>query len=364
LANAENIISATLQLRKYTTEWKSQYWTINGYNVDDAGAVTRIDNLAMTTASVLVSNDKNDTADTWYTWDVTTIVQEIVNRGGWASGNDLALIAIGNGSADSANKQYYSYDTPASAAKLDITYGEVKQYTQLAISQVGTATTNGTTVAGLALALTVPTGVQVGDLLIAALAWEVASPTITVPAGWTNLWSVTPAGTARTHRQACYYRVWQPSDVGTTTFTWSTVTTGYERCGIMAAFRNAMPPTAAAGSTVNSSVVGAAAPTISTARANALLVMVGSKMYGTTFTTPASPGTWAEIADYRTSTGTANMAISMHTSTFASTGAVGTVTANAANADYGSAGQLALEISQFIQAALPIPPRPFIDSWR
>jgi hypothetical protein len=132
----------------------------------------------------------------------------------------------------------------------------------------------------------------------------------------------------------------------------------------MAAFRNALYPTAAAASTTNSSSVSATAPTISTTRANALLVMVASNMYGTTWTTPSTPGTWAEIADYRTGTGTGNMSISMHTSTFASPGAVGTVTATSANADYYVAGQMALEISQFIQRALPLPPRPFIDAWR
>lgn len=199
------------------------------------------------------------------------------------------------------------------------------------------ADTNGSSTAGADLALSLPSGAQAGDLLIAALTWEIQNPSITPPEGWTLLYGSTPAGTARTHYQAAYWRVMQSGDAGP--WTWST-STGYERGGVMAAFRYVQTPSASAASTTNSSSASATAPTVTTAGINALVVHVASNMYGTTWTAPTN---YTERADYRTSTGSGNLSISLHSRIWPVAGATGTITATAANADYYVAGQIVME---------------------
>ena len=55
--------------------------------------------------------------------DVTDIVQELVDQGGWTSGNDLALLLIGNdGAWKSARFRTYDY-SPSLAARLSIDWG-------------------------------------------------------------------------------------------------------------------------------------------------------------------------------------------------------------------------------------------------
>jgi hypothetical protein len=63
------------------------------------------------------------TGETDYSKDITAQVQAVINRAGWASGNALVVLIDDNGSALSEWQDFYSYDnTPAKAAKLDITY--------------------------------------------------------------------------------------------------------------------------------------------------------------------------------------------------------------------------------------------------
>jgi hypothetical protein len=56
--------------------------------------------------------------------DIASIIQEIVNRPGWASGNSLAIIGRDNGSDDDWGWEFYSYnDTPPThTPKLGIVY--------------------------------------------------------------------------------------------------------------------------------------------------------------------------------------------------------------------------------------------------
>lgn len=55
--------------------------------------------------------------------DVTTIVQEIINRGGWASGNSLSILSRNVSSDTDWNWNFESYDgTPAHAPTLTIVY--------------------------------------------------------------------------------------------------------------------------------------------------------------------------------------------------------------------------------------------------
>jgi type IV pilus assembly protein PilY1 len=62
-------------------------------------------------------------ANTWYDLDdLSPVIQEMVNRPGWQSGNTLALIVKGTGAAY-GRKLISSYDgDPAHAPRLVITY--------------------------------------------------------------------------------------------------------------------------------------------------------------------------------------------------------------------------------------------------
>lgn len=80
-----------------------------------------------TTASVLWSATglTDGTTDAWATSpDIASVVQEVVNRAGWTSGNSLAIICRGRIDAGIIRTlQYMSYDgNTAKAAKLNVTY--------------------------------------------------------------------------------------------------------------------------------------------------------------------------------------------------------------------------------------------------
>lgn len=63
------------------------------------------------------------TADTAKTIDVTTIVQELVNKNDWTVGDNIALTLFGNITANTTAQTYYAYDgDPAKCASLAITY--------------------------------------------------------------------------------------------------------------------------------------------------------------------------------------------------------------------------------------------------
>lgn len=78
-----------------------------------------------TTAVSAAWNQTSIVADTEYSIDVTGVVQEIVNRAGWASGNAILILVDTNTTTTLGEWQdYFSYDgSTTKAAKLDIDYG-------------------------------------------------------------------------------------------------------------------------------------------------------------------------------------------------------------------------------------------------
>jgi hypothetical protein len=73
---------------------------MHGNDVDDAavwGAGNLPSNITQTTAATTVDDY---TSTGVKTTDVTAIVQEIINRAGWASGNDLALVLFDDQATD------------------------------------------------------------------------------------------------------------------------------------------------------------------------------------------------------------------------------------------------------------------------
>ena len=65
------------------------------------------------TMSAAYTDDNNvaaQTAGTEYTWNITTAVQEILNRAGWASGNTMAVLIHENAGSSGSQRTVASYD--------------------------------------------------------------------------------------------------------------------------------------------------------------------------------------------------------------------------------------------------------------
>ena len=121
IAQGATIISAQLEFTADETDSTGTTLTIRGEDSDDAAIFSNtgsnISDRDTTTASRSWSPGPwNTTGEMHLTPDLTTVVQEIVNRGGWQSGNSMAFIISGAGKrvADSYN------GNPATAPRLRI----------------------------------------------------------------------------------------------------------------------------------------------------------------------------------------------------------------------------------------------------
>lgn len=83
----------------------------------------QVDTTATFTTSVSVATF--ETAE-WFgniTWDIKSPIQEVIDRGSWASGNSLSINCRDNWSADNTNISISTYDRDTARwMKLDITY--------------------------------------------------------------------------------------------------------------------------------------------------------------------------------------------------------------------------------------------------
>jgi hypothetical protein len=116
------------RLEFYTTQ--SQRITLNALikpeSADNSATFTsgsKPSQRTLSSVSIPHSSDVQWYANTWNVFqDVSSLVQTIVNRSGWNSGNSLALVIKGTGSAY-GRKFFTSYEgNPAQAARLVITY--------------------------------------------------------------------------------------------------------------------------------------------------------------------------------------------------------------------------------------------------
>ena len=101
--------------------------TIVGNDVDNAVSPTSYTEyplLVLTTATVAWDNVPAWSINTLYdSPDISTIIEEIVNRAGWVSGNNLALMFRDNGSSIGHSRNPYGYEAGAgNAAQLYVTY--------------------------------------------------------------------------------------------------------------------------------------------------------------------------------------------------------------------------------------------------
>lgn len=97
-----------------------------GNDIDDAVAptnYTEITNLDFTTAVVEWSPAAWTSGTTYDSPDIADIIQEIIDRAGWVSGNDLQVLLIHYGSSTNAYRYATSYDgTPADAPLLTVDF--------------------------------------------------------------------------------------------------------------------------------------------------------------------------------------------------------------------------------------------------
>lgn len=125
------ITSATLTLYGYSTY--STGSTISAIaaceDVDNSAAFAsspgnfNTTNRPRTTAKSSAVNIASVTAGSAYTWDLTSSVQEVVDRAGWSSGNAISVFVDNNASSSSEWQEFESYDHSTTlAAKLDIVY--------------------------------------------------------------------------------------------------------------------------------------------------------------------------------------------------------------------------------------------------
>ncbi|MHC4520292.1 MAG: S8 family serine peptidase, partial [Planctomycetota bacterium] len=92
-------------------------------DVDTFGSNHRPNDVATTDASRLWDWGAAWSADTWYdSPDLSQVIQEVVDRDGFAAGNAIAIICTADTSSGS-DRKFWSYDgNPDRAARLEITY--------------------------------------------------------------------------------------------------------------------------------------------------------------------------------------------------------------------------------------------------
>ncbi|MEO5759986.1 MAG: metallophosphoesterase, partial [Mesorhizobium sp.] len=120
------ITSAYVQFQANEVKTSAASLLIQGDNVDDASVFTsvkfNVSSLPKTTASTAWTPDPwikvGDHGLAERTPDLTPIVQEIVNRSGWAALNDMAFLVSGTGTRTADSYEY----NPASAPLLHIEY--------------------------------------------------------------------------------------------------------------------------------------------------------------------------------------------------------------------------------------------------
>lgn len=317
------INSATLTptLRNFNSPSGWNIGRLFGYDTDDAAPWTVgfsgvvPSEIAKTTAFTSLASFTG-TGGSPVAIDVTAIVQEIVDRGGWASGNDMSF--FGGVTGATAAAWFYDYrDDAAKAATLEIDYTEggpaavegTGAGTTPAVTGSATAEYDGVTAVGFVdfdsasqgstgyspvqLTVPFPAGATTGDLLLLAFAADENNDYQTVPAGWTSLVNYTPGGSGATSYRAIFaYRFLDGTEGGSVTLTGSTA----RRCqGVVGAFRGVDPstPIQPPGTRTDSSGTSVAVTGLTVAENGSMLV--GLTVSGNGGESYTWPGGWSRI---------------------------------------------------------------------
>jgi hypothetical protein len=120
-----------IECRKVNTAFNTIEGSWHAEDIDDAPTFSASENIlarALTTASQVCAENINRVGGTWYQLPSSggewkSLIQEVIDRGGWASGQDIVLIFAGDGADNFTRENFASYDTAsADAAKLHIVY--------------------------------------------------------------------------------------------------------------------------------------------------------------------------------------------------------------------------------------------------
>lgn len=131
IAQGATIASATLGLYAGAVNGTGGAGTIYGRAADNAGQFSTGASLPSAVTKTTASTAVSAVATTGQkTWDVTAIVQEIVNRAGWASGNAMAFPIIGTGSGAN-DVQFNDYASGSNIPYLDVTVSVAGQPTTI-----------------------------------------------------------------------------------------------------------------------------------------------------------------------------------------------------------------------------------------
>ena len=120
------ITAATLTFKAAFTVSSLPAFTIYLNNVDNATAPTTyagFNALALTTTSATYIMPTWIVNNTYVSSDISSVIQEVINRPGWSSGNALMALVYEASTGGSQYRQFYAYETSAAdSVALDITY--------------------------------------------------------------------------------------------------------------------------------------------------------------------------------------------------------------------------------------------------
>jgi hypothetical protein len=117
------IVTATLRVKCSETKTNSTLYTrIRAHEADDSAQLSdRTEFLARDwTENYGAYYNENWYSGTWYEADVTSVVQEITDRGGWSPGNHLQLAIFDNGSGNGVYRAFYTFDNGSGYPELYI----------------------------------------------------------------------------------------------------------------------------------------------------------------------------------------------------------------------------------------------------
>jgi hypothetical protein len=101
--------------------------TIKAAAADDASAPTTFGNAASatrTTASTTWALPTFATSTAYISDDFRAVIQEVINRSGWASGNDMVLFLDVSSGTNGVTRTFHSKDSGNTVARLTVTYTE------------------------------------------------------------------------------------------------------------------------------------------------------------------------------------------------------------------------------------------------
>jgi len=142
------IDSAYIRIVAMLSEYDDTFrMKVYGIDEDNTGAMSSDPTgRAKTTATVDWDISGEFDSDTTYTSpNIKSIVQEIVNRSGWSSGNAMGFIILDDGSTDEAAFLYDYENDSSKAIQLEINYSESTSTTTATSSTTTTSTTSSST---------------------------------------------------------------------------------------------------------------------------------------------------------------------------------------------------------------------------